>query len=186
MDKEARPKKEDRRFDAHRNIHLRLSDYDEIFSVFDPRPHAERALSVDFVEEAKRASIDKPTGQLEVRLLVPARLRNLKEESVIKRRLRNHFNRHMKILRGKRGKQIRGGEIFVACGLLIMFVTTFILFNYSDRSLFTNFLIVVFEPAGWFLFWEGLDQIVFESKKVLPELEFNEKMADAHINFQSC
>jgi len=49
-----------------------------------------------------------------------------------------------------------------------------------------HFLLILFEPAGWFFFWEGLDQVVFESKKTKPDLEFYEKMAKSDIYFLSC
>jgi len=185
MDRRTQRLQTDPEFDEHKNINLRLTEYDEIFSVFDPRSHSEGALSVDFLEEAKRASIDKPTGQLEVRLLVPQRLRNVVEESIIKRRLKNHFEKHSKVLERKRRQMISSGTKFVVCGILMMFLTAFILYTYPSSNLPANFLLVVFEPAGWFFFWEGLDLILFESKKVMPELEFNEKMAKAYINFQS-
>lgn len=171
--------------DAHKNISLQLDDYDEIFSDFDPRPHSEKALSVDFLEEAKRASIDKPTGQLELRLLIPEKLRDHGIESVIKKRLKSHFEKHAKEMDAEKRRVVRRGTTFVLSGILIMFITAVILYEYPVPNLAVNFLIVLFEPAGWFLFWEGLDIVLFESKEVLPELEFNKKMAKAYINFQS-
>ena len=175
----------DSAFDEHRNISLKLANYDEIFSVFDPRPHSERALSVDFLDEAKRASIDKPTGQIEVRLLVPKRLRDLEKERTIKRRLRDHFEKHSGVLKRKRRATMRRGSTFFISGVLIMLLTAFILYLYNSNDMAANFLLILFEPAGWFLFWEGLDMLLFEAKKTDPELEFNEKLANAHINFQS-
>jgi len=170
---------------AHENISLRLTNYDDIFSNFDPRPYSERALSVDFLEEAKRASIDKPSGGLELRLLLPARVRNFNYENVIKKRMRDHFYKHAAIIGRKHAKFIRSGLTFIACGLVIMLFTALVLFNYSRNGLLPQFLLVLFEPAGWFLFWEGLDQVVFESKKILPELEFYTKMAESNVGFFS-
>lgn len=40
-------------------ISLVLDTYDDIFSDFDPRPYGERALSSDFLDEAKKAARDK-------------------------------------------------------------------------------------------------------------------------------
>ncbi len=171
-------------FDEHKNISLKLTDYEEIFSVFDPRPHAERALSVDFLEEAKRASVDKPNGQIEMRLLVPRKHRDLNEESTIKRRLRDHFKKHSGVLRKKHADIVRRGLKFFAAGVIIMFLTALILYFFDANDLPVNFLLILFEPAGWFLFWEGLDMVLFEARRNEPELEFNEKLANAHINFQ--
>ena len=43
-------------------ISLSLDNYDDIFSDFDPRPFSQRALSDDFLIEAKKASRDKVSG----------------------------------------------------------------------------------------------------------------------------
>jgi hypothetical protein len=171
---------------AQDNISLKLANYDDIFSDFDPRPYSERALSVDFLGEAKRASIDKPSGEIELRLMVPKKSRNLKIEEVIKKRLRSHFERHAKKIKLQNKKILRNGSIFTASGIGIMLIATFTLFGYSQSNIFTHFLTILFEPAGWFLFWEGLDQVVFESKKTNPELEFYQKMTNSDINFISC
>jgi hypothetical protein len=177
--------KPDTKPDAYSNISLMLDEYDDIFSGFDPRPYSERAISVDFLSEAQRASVDKPTGQTMLVLLMPEKLRDLRVESVIKRRLRSHFDRHFKRLKKSRAGIIRGGFSFFLLGIVIMFLASFILYNYPSGDLLVSFLIILFEPAGWFLFWNGLEQILFESKKLLPELEFNKKMARADIIFQS-
>lgn len=171
---------------SHENISLKLDHYDDIFSSFDPRPYSERALSVDFLDEARRASIDKPSGEIELRLLVPARLRKLDVEGVIQARLRSHFDRHVKKLRRRYGGIVRNGALFVAAGILMMFLATFMLFGYSQTSFLMHFLLIIFEPAGWFFFWEGLDQIVFQTKRLSPDLDFYTKMAKSDIVFLSC
>jgi hypothetical protein len=168
------------------NISLKLANYNDIFSSFDPRPYSERALSVDFLGEAKRASIDKPSGEIELRLMIPKRARKTEVEEVIKKRLRSHFERHAKKISEQNKKILRNGSIFTASGIMIMLIATFVLFEYPQSNFFTHFLTILFEPAGWFLFWEGLDQVVFESKKTKPELEFYDKMTKSDINFLSC
>ena len=66
-----------------------------------------------------------------------------------------------------------------------MFVASFLLFKGFENSLLINFLIVFLEPAGWFLFWEGLGIVLFESKKKKPEVDFYSKMAKSDIDFIS-
>ena len=65
-----------------------------------------------------------------------------------------------------------------------MFIATFLLFKY-EGGLLTSFLVVLLEPAGWFLFWEGLDLTIFSSKKIKPDLNFYEKMSKCYITFLS-
>ena len=66
-----------------------------------------------------------------------------------------------------------------------MVTATFIIFYKEDKDILINFLIVVLEPGGWFLFWEGLGLIIFETKKRKHELEFYEKMSGCDISFIS-
>jgi len=56
----------------------------------------------------------------------------------------------------------------------------------SGRTrMLATFMIVLLEPAGWFLFWEGLNQMVFEAKKINPDLKFYTKMMKCRIEFLS-
>lgn len=171
---------------SHENISLSLDSYDDIFSDFDPRPYSDRSLSVDFIDEARRASIDKPSGGVELRLLVPKSLRDEEEEKVIKKRLKSHFEKHAKILDSQRRKIFRNGITFTVTGVTIMILAAFFLFDLSGTNYFMHFLLVLFEPAGWFFFWEGLDMVFFDSKKEKPGLEFYRKMTKSDIVFLSC
>jgi hypothetical protein len=166
-------------------ISLWLDTYDDIFSDFDPRPYSQRGLSQDFLGEAQRASRDKASGEIELKLLIPASKRSVGQEIMIRKRLREHFRKHLNLVRREFKKTIRRGFLFTVFGILLMFIATYVLFEYSGASLFTSFLIVFLEPAGWFLFWTGLDLIMFESKKIKPDLEFYEKMSKCEIRFLS-
>lgn len=165
-------------------ISLWLDRYEDIFSDFDPRPFSERALSVDFLDEAKRASREKK-GNISVNLLIPLYIRDLKKEITIKKRLKEHFKKHYTEVHEEYKKVLRRGFAFVISGIVLMFIATFILFTFKDSSLLTTFLVILLEPGGWFLFWEGLDLIIFESKKKKPSLDFYKKMSRAFIEFDS-
>ncbi len=166
------------------NISLIIDSYDDIFSSFDPRHSSQRALSDDFLQEATRASRDQE-GNFELKLLVPKAKRNLKEELLIKRRLKNHFFRHYHIARKETKKIIYQGLFFVGLGIILMFIATLIMLKESMKDTFWSLIVYILQPAVWFLFWEGLGLIIFESKKTKPELDFNEKMARASITFAS-
>ena len=64
-------------------ISVALDSYDDIFSDFDPRDYSKRGLSEDFINEVKKASRAKPTGGLELKILIPENLRNKSHEHVI-------------------------------------------------------------------------------------------------------
>jgi len=167
------------------NISLWLDRYEEIFSDFDPRPYSQRTLSDDFLNEAIKVSREKAEGKLELRLLLPAAIRNSYNEVVIKKRLKEHFKTHFEHLKKEARKVTEKGALFLVVGVILMLSASYILFTYTQRSFSVLFLSTLFEPASWFLFWEGLGLVVFKAKKKAPELEFYEKMSDCEIHFLS-
>lgn len=166
-------------------IGLILDHYDDIFSDFDPRPYSVRALSDDFLFEAKKASRDKPMGSIELKFLVPQDHRNTKLENIIRKRLRQHFMKHVHMLRKEKRDIFHKGLLFVLFGTIVMFGAALLHFYSAEKSLPTSFLLIILEPAGWFLFWEGLHLIVFRSKRLTNDLRFYEKMEQAEVKFIS-
>src|SRR3989344_2146248 len=163
------------------NISLILDSYDDIFSDFDPRPYNVKALSDDFLSECKRASADK-NKELELRFLVPRHKRKTNDEYEIRKRLRNHFQKHFKEKESEIKEIKRNGLTWFFIGAIVMIGATF-LYKYEDFNFFFTFLLVMSEPAGWFFFWEGLDKVFIEAKKKKPDYEFYRKMNKARIYF---
>lgn len=168
-------------------ISLKIDKYEDIFSDFDIRPYSGRALSVDFLDEVKRAARDKGENGIELILNVAEEKRSEFHETTIKERLASHFGRHYRLLAEEKRHVTRLGGGMMALGVLCMIAATFIIFEDPSQSLFLSFLVVFLEPAAWFLLWEGMDQIIFHSKNVDPELEFYRKMTDSsgNIHFKS-
>jgi hypothetical protein len=164
-------------------VSLILKSYQGIFSDFDPRPYAEKALSEDFIHEARRAVKDKPFGKFQLKFLIPKSIRNTSEEKVIKNRLRAHFIKHFYQLELQKKALIREGLLFTLVGVILMTITSFALLEHLGKNILINFLVVLFEPASWFLFWEGLNQAVFEARKIRPHLDFYLKMSNIEIEF---
>ncbi|MBI4144010.1 hypothetical protein HY486_02070 [Candidatus Woesearchaeota archaeon] len=186
----ARPKEENHatRYESAEHKLLKMSEislwldtYEDIFSDFDPREFSQRSLSVDFLEEAERASRDKGVA-LELKLLVPKKRRKVSDEGTIKKRLRTHFKRHYEMIRNDIKKTIRQGVFYVIAGIIIMLFASLMVY-FQAHTFLATFLIVLLEPAGWFLFWEGLNQVIFESNKAKPQLEFYKKMSKCQITF---
>jgi hypothetical protein len=166
-------------------ISLILDTYDDIFSDFDPRPYSERALSDDFLIEAKKAMKDKPSGIVELKFLIPTHERDLINEVLIKKRLREHFKKHINLIGNERKKARKKGAILAFVGMILMFLASFIILKYSDKQLLFSFLITLLEPASWFLFWEGLNYAIFESRSLNPDLEFYKRMSKCEISFRA-
>ncbi|HLC58309.1 MAG TPA: hypothetical protein VJI68_00450 [Candidatus Nanoarchaeia archaeon] len=162
-------------------ISLILDTYEDIFSDFDPRPFTERALSDDFLLEAKKAARDK-NNHVQLNFLIPKNKRDLNEEKLIKQRLKQHFEKHYSNLERDKNKMLKRGIMFIAAGVILMLFASLVLLKEKGGFL-SAFLIILLEPGGWFLFWEGLYQVIFESKKMNPNLHFYGKMKNAEVSF---
>lgn len=158
-------------------IVLKLERYEDIFSDFDMRPYARRAMSVDFIDELRRASFEKQDEGIELILNMPASKRNEANEAKIKERLKGYFKKHYLLLSGQRRGVVRRGTAMVAMGVIFMFVATFIHFENASQNLLLSFAVVLLEPASWFLVWEGLNQIFFSSKEANTQINFFKKMS---------
>ncbi|MEX1061867.1 MAG: hypothetical protein WEC39_02060 [Patescibacteria group bacterium] len=161
-------------------ISLRLTNYEEIFSGFDLRPDHSRAISADFLDEVRRASRDKRKGEIEFILHIPKKDRHSYREEEIKKRLNTHFKKHHHLLLIEKRKVNRRGIAMIVTGIIAMLAATRIVFYDPTKSLLLSFLVVFLEPAAWFLLWEGMDQLIYDSKELNPELGFYSKMAAAH------
>ena len=165
-------------------ISLWLDSYDDIFSDFDSRPYTNRALSQDFLEEAKRASRDKDIGRIELALLIPKKGRKRKHENLIRKRLLNHFGKHREMVRLEKAKMVKEGSVFAIVGVIVMF-TAVMLVYFNHENFLSNSMLVLLEPAGWFFFWEGLREILLESRVKNQDIEFYNKMSKCYIRFLS-
>jgi hypothetical protein len=180
---ESRCEEKEKEILAWTEVSLLIESYNDIFSSFDPRPFSQRSLSVDFLEEAKRATREIKPGVFELRFLVPKAKRSIEKEIVIKKRLKEHFKKHHEMLNKEKRGIIHQGLFFVFFGFLFMVAAAYIIFFLGRNSFVKELMIVMLEPGGWFLFWEGLDLIIFKSKAVAPDLEFYRKMTKAEIIF---
>ncbi len=166
----------------HSNVSLRLNSYDDIFSSFDPRIYSERALSGDFLEEAKRASRDKSSGELVLQLMVPQKFRDENDENLIKRRLREHFRKHYLMLLKDFKRTKERGILMTFAGVLFIAIAAYIS-SLNFNSFLSHFAIVLLEPAGWFTAWTGLDEMYYTVREKKPDLDFYEKMSNAELIF---
>lgn len=148
-------------------------------------PYLEGGLSQDFLSEAKRASAVKESDKLDFIFLIPEKERDLKKEAKIRKRMEEHFKKHFNLLKTEKNQKIRHGISFAVLGVILMFLATFLFFKFKNESLLASFLTILLEPASWFLFWEGLDYSIFGSKRINPNLSFNQKMSKADIKFVS-
>ena len=163
-------------------ISILLDSYDSIFSDFDPSPYSERTLSDDFIIQSKKISRNKSGKMMSLRLLLPADKRNEEEEKVIIKRLHSYFKSvHQELTFEVREINKRGFYLTVT-GIILMMAASYI--SYLNTQKFhIHLLLVLFEPAGWFLLWVGLDHLVYSSKETKKDLSFYSKMTKSEIKF---
>ncbi len=165
-----------------RDIDIWVQKYDDIFSKFDPRPYSERLLSEDFIRELKRVCRESDEHINCLRLLVAPSIRNEINEVVISKRLHFHFKRGYSKIHQEVRKARRRSVLMIAAGLLSVMVATYINTKKSGNVLL-SLLLVVLEPAGWFLVWTSFDQFYAVSTSMHADAEFYTKMVKSKIDF---
>ncbi len=163
-------------------ISVLLSSYNDIFSAFDPSEYSERALSDDFIIQAKSFSRNKDGNNMSLKILLPVSARNERDEKVIIHRLHSHFKDAYKQVQSDVKRANRKGILLTVIGISLMLAASYLSFM-QQAKYHIHFLLVLFEPAGWFLLWAGLDHLVYSSKETKKDLVFYSKMTKSEIKF---
>jgi hypothetical protein len=169
---------------AIRDISIWLDNYDDIFSDFDPRPFSERNVSDDFLYELKKVCRERKSSINVLQLLVPEKSRNLENEMLIVKRLHSHLKQNFHVYKQLVKIQKRNGFIFVSSGMLIMILASYISLLKSGNFIMHT-LLVMLEPAGWFILWTGLDDLMKIKHIQKAELDLFLKMEKSKIVFSN-
>lgn len=165
-------------------VKLWLDSYDDLFSDFDPRPYSKRTLSDDFISQAKKVTREESGKEFTLQLLLPEAVRNERDEEMIAQRLPLYFQRNYDLLAGEQRKTRWKAIKLIVFGIVLMVIGGYI--SYQGSENFTvHLLLIIFEPAGWFLFWSGLDILLELSGKINKDLHFFFDMARTKIIFGS-
>lgn len=165
-------------------ISIWLDSYNDIFSDFDPRPYSERILSDDFIAELKKVSREEKFDISELRLLISDKSRKEEFEPTIIKRIHAYFRNGNSYLTRKM-KSTRGKAILLTiAGLSLILLASYISALQSNKF-YMKMLFVLFEPAGWFFVWTGMDDLFFAFRKRKDELDFLSKMVKTKIVFAS-
>jgi len=170
--------------DLH-EITIQLDVYDDIFSDFDPRPYNERELSDDFLKEIQRRYMEDKRGRFEVHFTIPSTERDTKEESLIKRRLREHFAFMVKHEQEQIKHTRTRGYLYVLIGALVLIANVFALFALDESSLAYQILAVMLVPAGWYGMFTGIGKVIDEPFESVGRKKLYEKFEKANYVFLS-
>ncbi|MBX7140496.1 MAG: hypothetical protein K1X63_05380 [Chitinophagales bacterium] len=161
-----------------------LDTYDDLYSDFDPRPYGKRLVSHDFINELKRNMHEISSGPVQLGLFIPEPARKREAESEIITSLQNYFFKNLNVAEHALRKLVQQGIWMGLIGIALLLIATYMVYEAFPGFLATA-VTVVLQPAGWFLVWNGLDNIFFESKELKNERSFLGKMQDCSIQFRS-
>lgn len=167
-----------------RQVSIRLDSYDDIFSGFDPRPYSERILSDDFIAELKKISREDEFGIEELQLLMHEKNRKQETEPTIIKRVHTYFRKGNYYL-SKRIKNIRKQATLIAIAGMVLILSASYISGIHSGKFYIKILFVLFEPAGWFFVWTGMDDLFFAARKRKEEINFFSKMAKTKVVFTS-
>ena len=163
-------------------ISIWLDCYDDIFSSFDSRPLSERTVSDDFLTEVRKVCEEKSRNKIHLKLAMPENLRNEDDEKVIIKRLHLYFRNNYSLVANEIKQNNKKGIYFILIGIILMLFASYISFQ-NPVKFYIHTLLILFEPAGWFFLWSGLDHLVYFSKNKKSDQLYFHKMAEAIIRF---
>ncbi|MDO8554398.1 MAG: hypothetical protein Q7S22_06320 [Candidatus Micrarchaeota archaeon] len=164
------------------SIQISLDEYDDIFSDFDPSPYAKRLLSEDFLKEIQRRYIETDKGEIEIRFTLPAKLRDMKTEGLIKKRLNHYFLIKIKDMDNQLKKLKTMGITYFIVGFALLSLDIFI---YDSQGLMTKLLSILLTPAGWYGMYTGLEHIFSHPSELVEKRSFYERFQKAKYVFIS-
>ncbi|MEW6529026.1 MAG: hypothetical protein AB1391_04000 [Candidatus Micrarchaeota archaeon] len=165
-------------------LHIALDTYDDIFSDFDPSAYTQRIISDDFLKEIQKRYVETKHGNIEIRFSIPSAMRSIKIETLIKKRLKEYFQKQIKLFDEEINKRKYAGMTYFFVGLLILLL----LYAFYPSSIFLNshtydIIILLFTPIGWFGMWEGLSLFVQAPIKYEEQKKFYLKFSKANYVF---
>ncbi|VVC00878.1 Uncharacterised protein [uncultured archaeon] len=168
-----------------REITIRLDTYDDIFSDFDPRPFSQRELSEDFLKEVQRRYLEDKRGRYEVHFTIPSSERDMDEEALIKRRLREHFSFMKKQAEAEIHGMRQRGYIYIVLGALVLLADAFAVVMLQESNLVYKILSIMLVPAGWYGMWTGIEKVIDEPASAAERRLACEKFEKAAYIFMS-
>lgn len=169
-------------------ITVAIDTLDDIFSDFDPRPLAQRALSEDFLKEIKKFCRETPIGRLTVVFLGPVSLKDELTKNFQEKAIINHFHQEFKKRASENNKiiqNLRGtGFLYILFGMSLLLVLTFLGYKKIISVLSLEVLGVLLMPLGWFGVWEGFSKIVDTPYRLKEEAVMYAKLSKAQYTFK--
>ena len=115
-------------------------------------------------------------------MLVPEKNRNAESENIISKHLHAFFRKNAHACREQVKELRKKGLLFVVISIFLLTGASYIS-SLKSGNILLHVLLVVLEPADWFLIWKGLDDLLSSSHEETPELDFYNKVVKSKIVF---
>ncbi len=165
--------------DVLQKADIALDDYDVLCSDFDPSPYEKRLLSEDFISELHRRYAATGKGDFVVNFTLPRSVRSEKTESLIKKRVKEHFRNRIRDIERKTREKANNGAIRLLLGVALS-VALFLV-----PALETVPILTIFSVLIWYSIWSGLENVLEASSSLNRRKAFAEKFMRADYNFYS-
>jgi len=166
-------------------INIALDTYDDIFSDFDPSPYSTRILSDDFLKEVQKKYSERQRGEFEIRFTIPQAQRNLKTESLIKKRIKDYFSQVLKNTEYELKKKKQKGLLYVAVGFSLLALQMYISTYHNNGNFFAKMIEILLVPAGWYGMFEGIGNLLETPPALESQQKFYTKLKNANYVFMS-
>jgi len=166
-------------------VDIALDSYDDIFSDFDPSPYTKRALSMDLIKEIERRCDLSKGKNAEIVFSLPKKMRNAKDEAVIKERLKEYFTKRAEEINDEVKKEKKLDAILVGGGVVFITISNIISAYAGENSVFLKILHEITLVPGWVGEFLGLERMFLETKKIRENGRLYEKLKDAVYIFVS-
>lgn len=166
-------------------VNIALDNYDDIFSDFDQSPYSTRILSDDFLKEVQKRYSERQRGGFEIRFTISDKLRNAKTEALIKKRLKDYFDKLLKNTEYELNKKRRRGMIYITAGFTLLATQMYLSTHNGDNGFLVKLLEILLVPAGWYGMFEGIGNLLEIPAPLEGQQKFYKKMKEANYVFMS-
>lgn len=165
-----------------RDLNIWIDAYDDLFSDFDPRPFMERVISDDFIVELNKLTSEHTEFIRTLRFQIPEKMRDLQQEKIIIERLQEHFKHEHLSFDAEVKANYRKGFVMALSGVVLLMGAVAVT-SFANEKMWHNYLMVILQPAGWFLLWSGMDKIAFGGRQTKIKRDFYSILAKCKVEF---
>jgi hypothetical protein len=167
------------------SVALALDSYDDIFSDFDASTVATRTISDDFTREIQKRYSENEKGDFEAVFSLPDRKRFLREESLIKKRLRDHYKKKAHEALQKINHLKKNGVHRIFIGFVLLILELGLRYGNLNFGVLSEFFGVLLIPIAWFTMWTGYELFFDRPSEFVEAGKFYRKFGNANYIFVS-